>query len=139
MRFYHPLFILFLVSLTACSTTKSDEKMDASEREPETMLVTYYVKPGKEAEFQKVLAQAWETFRREKMVFAKPHLVVRDHEDAGTTRFVESFTWVTHHAPDHAPDSVKAIWKQEQSLCEARAGHKGIEGSEVDSIVPTLR
>jgi len=126
--------VLFLISLGACSTSKSYVKGDTSEREPETMLVTYYVKPGKAAEFQQVLSQAWDIFRRENMVLAKPHVIVRDDEAAGKTNFVEVFTWISHYAPDHAPASVKAVWEQEQSLCEKREGHDAIEGSEVQVI-----
>jgi len=45
---------------------------------------------------------------------------------------------VSHNAPDHAPESVKAIWRQMQSLCEARDGHDGLEGGEVEILVPEL-
>jgi len=128
------LLALCLISLSGCSTSKSYVKGDASEREPETMLVTYYVKPGKESEFQNAISKAWDVFRQEGMVLAKPHVIVRDDEAAGKTNFVEVFTWISHYAPDHAPASVKAVWEQEQSLCEKREGHDAIEGSEVQVI-----
>ena len=98
------------------------------------MLVYYHVKPGKDAEFQAVLARAWQIFQSEKMVLPKPHVLVRDTEDGGKPRFVEIFTWVSHDAPDHAPASVKAVWNEEQSLCEKRNGHNGIEGGEVEIV-----
>ncbi|MGD0614877.1 MAG: hypothetical protein ABSA69_05470 [Verrucomicrobiota bacterium] len=124
------LFAVSLLALTGCSTTHpaGDAKADS-----ETVLVTYHVQSGKEAEFQAVLSRGWEVYQSEHLVFARPHIIVRDTEDTGKTRFVEVFTWVK--SPDHAPDSVKAVWKQEQSLCEARSGHGGIEGGEVRLII----
>ena len=100
-------------------------------------MVTYHVKPGKEAEFQALLSRAWQTYRREHLVFANPHTIVRDTEQGDKTRLVEIFTWVSHAAPEHAPDAVKKIWEQEQSLCEARSGHGGIEGGEVELLPET--
>ena len=50
--------------------------------------------------------------------------------------FVEVFTWVGGSIPAHAPESVKAIWKREESLCEKRDGHYGIEPAEVELLVP---
>jgi len=98
------------------------------------MLVSYRVKPGKQAEFQAVLARAWQIFRSEHMVFARPHALVQVNEEGGKIRFVEIFTWVSHAAPDNAPADVKAIWAREQSLCEARDGHPGIEGDAVEPV-----
>jgi len=115
--------------LTGCSTTHPG---NGAKADSETVLVTYHVQSGKEAKFQAVLSHGWEIYRSEHMVFSKPHIIVRDNEDGDKTRFVEVFTWVK--APDHAPDTVKDIWKQEQSLCEARNGHTGIEGGEVRLI-----
>ena len=97
-------------------------------------MVTYHIKPGKEAEFQAVLSHAWQIYRSEHLVFTKPHTIVRGAEDGDKTRFVEIFTWVSHAAPEHAPGAVKTIWDQEQSLCEARGGHTGIEGGEVELL-----
>ena len=101
------------------------------------MLVYYHVKPGKEAEIvQDLLAQAWKTFQMERMVLPQPHTLVRDKEDGDKTRIVEIFSWVSHDAPDHAPDSVRKIWDRMESLCDARDGHRGIEFGEVDLLVP---
>jgi hypothetical protein len=127
------LSLLSLFALTACSTT-NPASHEAAKGDTETMLVYYHVKPGKDAEFQAVLARAWQIFQSEKMVFSKPHVLVRDTEDGDKPRFVEIFTWVSHDAPDHAPASVKAIWNEEQALCEKRSGHNGIEGGEVEIV-----
>jgi len=134
------LFIsaLAAVSLMACSTTPGSKNHDLSESSAETVLITYRVKPGKEQRFQEALSRAWDIYRKEHLVFAQPHFIIRDKASGDRTRFVEMFTWVSHHAPDHAPDSVKNIWDQMQSLCEARDGHGGVEGGEVELLIPQL-
>jgi hypothetical protein len=123
------LIAVSLLAWTGCSTTypAGDAKADS-----ETVLVTYHVQSGKEAEFQAVLSHAWEVYQGKHLVFATPHIIVRDIEGTGKTRFVEIFTWVK--PPDHALESVKAVWKQEQSLCEMRDGRSGIEGGEVQLV-----
>ena len=128
MKIYS-LFAITVLALIGCSTTHQAWNAKA---DSETVMVTYHVQPGKEAEFQALLAHAWEVYRGEQLVYAEPHTVVRVTEDGGKARFIEIFTWVK--APDHAPDSVQAVWKQEQSLCEARNGHRGIEGGEVELV-----
>jgi hypothetical protein len=127
------LCAIMAASLTACSTSSGTHRR-AVAKDPETVLVTYHVQAGKEAEFETVLSRAWGIYRREHLVFASPHLVVRDTEDGGKTRFVEIFTWKSHAIPEHAPEAVKTVWQQEQSLCEARNGHGGIGGGEVEII-----
>jgi hypothetical protein len=133
MKITHSLFALAAISLTACSTTNRTHHGSAK-TPPETVLVTYYVQPGKAAEFQEVLSHAWQIYRTEHLVYAEPHIIVRDAEAGDKVRFVELFTWVSHDAPEHAPDSVKTIWKEEHSLCEVRGGHGGIEGGEVEIL-----
>jgi hypothetical protein len=129
MKALYSLFDVSLLTLTGCSTMHQSGGANA---DSETVMVTYHIQSGKEAEFQSLLAHAWEVYRSEHLVFAEPHIIVRDTEDGDKTRFVEIFTWVT--SPDHAPESVEAVWKQEQSLCEARSGHKGINGGEVKIV-----
>jgi hypothetical protein len=124
-----------VVLLAGCATAPPSNKSSDASDPPETMLVSYHVKPGKEAAFQDALARTWAICRRDKLVFATPHLVVREKDDAGRTRFVESFTWVNHAAPNHAPPDVKVIWRDLESLCEPRDGKKGIDGSEVETVV----
>lgn len=129
MKTIYSIFAILLLTLTGCSTM---QQSNGAKADPETVMVTYRVQPGKEAEFQTLLAHAWGVYRGEHMVFAEPHIIVRDTGDDGKVRFVEIFTWIK--SPDHAPDSVKAVWQQEQSLCEARSEHKGIEGGEVEIV-----
>jgi hypothetical protein len=86
-----------------------------------------------------VLVRAWETYIANRLVFGQPHVVVRDAEDGGKPRFVEIFTWINRATPEHPPESVLTVWKQEQSLCEQRGGHYEIEPGEVKLIVPSAR
>lgn len=129
------LLIASLVVVTGCSTLQSR----SAKTDPETVLVTYRVKSGKEAEFREVLSRAWGIYRKDGLVFARPHLVLQDTEDGGKPRFVEIFTWVSRTIPEHAPESVQTIWKQEESLCERRGEHYGIEPGEVRLIVPSRK
>jgi hypothetical protein len=124
-----------VVVLAGCASAPPKDKSGDASDSPETMLVSYHVKPGKEAAFQDALARTWVVCRHDKLVFATPHLVVREKDDDGKTRFVESFTWVSHAAPDHAPPELKVAWRELESLCEPRYGKKGIDGSEVETIV----
>jgi hypothetical protein len=129
------LFAILPLALIGCSTTQRN----SAEGDPETVLVTYHVQPGKEAEFQSALSRGWEVYRREHLVFAEPHVIVQDADNRGKPRFVEIFTWVSRSIPEHAPESVKTIWKQEESLCEKRGEHYGIEPGEVGLIAPSRK
>jgi hypothetical protein len=132
MKTTYLLLAVSLIELTGCSTTQPG----SSKADRETVLVTYHVQPGKEAEFQALLIRAWDLYRRERFVLAEPHVVVQDTESGVKPRFVEIFTWVSRSIPEHAPESVKTIWKQEESLCEKRGEHYGIEPGEVVLLVP---
>ena len=129
MKTIYLLFAVSFLTLTGCSTTHRSANGIAHS---ETVLITYHVQPGKEAELQTVLAHAWEIYLNEHMVFHRPHVIVRAAEDGDKTRLVEVFTWVK--TPDHASDKIKAIWQQEHSLCEERNGRVAIAGGEVTLI-----
>lgn len=128
---YLQLAVLAL-PLIGCSTT-------GHKGDPETVMVTYHVKPGKEAEFHAVISSAWEVYCGERLVFKSPHIVVQDSENEGKPRFVEIFTWVSRSIPEHAPESVQTIWKQEESLCEKRGEHDGMEPLEVELLIPARK
>lgn len=121
--------VVSVLALAGCSTTG---QAGSAKDNSETVLVTYHVQPGEEMEFRALLAHAWEVYRGEHLVFAEPHVIVRETEDKDKTRFVEIFTWVK--SPDHSPESVNAVWQQEESLCQARSGHRAIEGGAVELV-----
>ena len=132
MKLAYAFLVLLLALMAGCATTKPAAEQSSSP--PETVLVTYHVKPGHEAEFEQTLAKAWQIYRLEHLVLAQPHIVVRDQEDGQKYRYEEIFTWVSHDAPDHPPATVKAVWGKMTSLCETRDGHTGLEGGEVQII-----
>ena len=105
---------------------------------PETVLITYHVKPGREEQPQALLSYAWGVYQQERLVHVQPHVVLRGGDNGDLLRFVEIFTWVSHDAPEHVSDSIKQRWEQEQSMCAARDGHAALEGGEVGVIVAEL-
>jgi len=131
MKILRYLSLVFVISLTACSTNRPHASANAKS---ETVLVTYHVKSGKEADLEDVLRTAWKIYRQEGMVFARPHVIVSDTEGDNKPRVVEIFTWVT--APDHAPDAVNGVWNEMHALCEARDGHDALEFGAVDLVEP---
>lgn len=123
------LFAVSLLALAGCSTP---HPTTGAKADSETVMVTYHVQPGKEAEFEVLLKHAWDVYRAEHLVYSDPHVIVRDSDGEDKTKFVEIFTW--SQSPDHPPAGVLSVWKQEQSLCESRNGHRGIEGGEVNLV-----
>src|SRR5437870_2015438 len=85
MKITYLFLAVSLLALTSCATIQHS----SAKADPETVLVTYHVKPGKEAEFRTVLSRAWEVYRREHFAFSEPHIIVRDKEAGGKTRFIE--------------------------------------------------
>jgi len=132
MKKFHILVILTLVGLTACSgPNNSDEK-----HSPETVEVTYHIKPGREIEMQALMYRAWSIYITKHLVFPRSHAIVVEREYGNRPRIVETFTWVNHSVPDSVPDSIKDIWSQMQDLCEARGGHDGLEINELKTAAP---
>lgn len=139
MKIAYFLLTLLLVSFTACATIPHPGNQDSSGKDPETVMITYHVQPGKEKEFQELLSRAWVIYRKEHLVFAYPHVIIQDKEDGNKVRIIEIFTWVSHDAPANVPDSVKTLWNKMHSLCEDRDGHNGLEGGEVELLTPASK
>jgi hypothetical protein len=118
-----------LLLINGCATEHHHKRQTNSARS-ETVLVTYHVKPGQEPELEATLHRAWHVYRQDGLVYSKPHVIVRDTED-GKPRYIEIFTWIDRRTPEHAPPVVTEIWKNEESFCEKRGGHYGIEPGEV--------
>jgi hypothetical protein len=102
----------------------------------ETVLITYHVIRGKEQELRHVLDTIWNVYRKEHLVFAQPHVIVEAKDSGGKVSFVETFTWISGDAVDHAPQTVKKLWDQMQSCCETRDGQQGVSGGEVTLVLP---
>jgi hypothetical protein len=92
MKLPHFLPALALLALTACSTTPAARRAAASPTgdTPETVMVTYHVQPGREADFPALLARAWEIYRQEHLVQAGPHVIVQNREPDGNIHLGES-------------------------------------------------
>jgi hypothetical protein len=97
---------------------------------PETVLVTFHVKPAKADELAQLLTRSWSTYQRLGMVLDKPHFVVRSKES--DANFFELLSWRSHSMPDTAPAEVRELWNQMEALCEPRNNRSGIEFVEVE-------
>ena len=128
-----PTPVLVAASLCVCSLALA---ADPDPKSPETVLVTYHVKPGSEAAMERLLREDhWPLLRRLDFVWASPHVLVRGVEDGGKPCFREILTWRDHDTPDNAPPEVHAVWDRMRPLVEKR-GADAIEIEEVDLLVP---
>jgi hypothetical protein len=120
------IYILAAISglaLAGCAT-------DQPGKDSETVQVTYHVQKGKEAELEDLMMHAWDIYQNDHLVLSA-HAISKTPEDGDKVCYLETFTWIK--APDNPPADVLAVWQQEQALCEARDGHKGIEILNVDT------
>jgi len=135
MKEIHFPFVWLLMALAACSSVP--KAGDAGGKDsPETVEVTYHVKVGMGPQLQAVLSRAWMVYNKEHLVLPQPHFIVTTMEYGNRPRIVETFAWVNHSVPDHAPKSVTEIWNQIQDLCEARGGHDAVEINELKTTAP---
>ena len=102
--------------------------------QPETVMVTYRVKRGSEAELSRVLAEHWAAAVRLQLVDSAPHLIVKTTDAGQPADIVEVFTWRDASTPDHAPPEIQAAWSKMASLVESRGGHPAIEPVEVSVV-----
>ncbi len=109
-------------------------------KDPETVSVTYHVRPGKEAEMEKLMREDhWPLLRRLGLVFEAPHVLVSGTEAGGKPYLREILTWRDHDTPDDAPPEVEAVWKRMYDYVEKRDGRPSIEIEEVNLLVPAAR
>jgi hypothetical protein len=85
-------------------------------------LCTFWVKPGKEPEFRKLLAAHWPTFERLGLVASDPpHIVFRGEDKERGVFFVETFPWKDSEAAGraHSLPEVAAIWEPMGECCSS--------------------
>ena len=111
--------------------------MAAPPPDAETVLVTYRVIPGKEQQLRQILRDVWKEYQANRLVLPAPHIIVEGQDSGGKERLVEIFSWVSHSAPEHVPDSVNKLWDQMRECCETRDGQPGVDIGEVDIVVPS--
>ena len=97
---------------------------------PQVNICTYKVKPGKQAEMEKLLAVHWPTLRSAGLVTEERARVYRGlpadrpgpQHDAERT-YVEILVWKDAKAPDiaHQTPEVMAIWEPMGAICEDMA------------------
>jgi hypothetical protein len=92
---------------------------------PETVMVTYLVRPGQEGELQRVIARHWETARKLNLVLKSPHLVLQGTE-SDLPYIIEIFTWRDASLPDNAPDAIQALWIKMGQLVQPRGDRPGL-------------
>jgi hypothetical protein len=125
------VFAVFSFSVSALAFA-----VDPDPKSPETVVVTYHVRPGGEAAMEKLLREDhWPLLRRLGFVWESPHVLVRGVEEGGKPVFREILTWRDHDTPDDAPPEVHAVWDRMKPLVEKR-GADAIEIDEVDLLVP---
>ena len=139
MKIIRRLALLISLLTLITSLTGAQKKSNiAADSEPETVVTTFHVKDGKEAEMSELIQRAWKTYNKLGMVLQQPNIIVHGTDDAGKLFYIEILSWKNQDTPDNAPPEVKAIWAEMEALCEKREGHRGIVFNEVqiDSAQP---
>src|ERR1044071_9413172 len=80
---------------------------------PFSVLCTYRVKEGKEADFLGLLEKHWPTLRGLGLATDEAARVMRCRDKSGRVIFVESFSWKDAGAPEvaHQTPEVMAVWE----------------------------
>jgi hypothetical protein len=103
----------------------------------ETVICTYRVRAGAEADFSGLVNRHWPTLHGLEVVTDEPAQLFRSVGSPAT--FVEIFTWVDggfSRAREH-PD-VLAIWEPMEQLCEERDGSPAMEFPHFSSLTSQL-
>lgn len=98
--------------------------------QPDGLVVvgTYRVRPGREAEFERLLEQHVPTLRRLGLITdTSAHVLRRSGGEAPV--YVEVFEWMSDDAAARAAEvaDVIAIWEPMAELCEQRGDLPGLE------------
>jgi hypothetical protein len=105
----------------------------AADLQPETVLITYRVKVGSEADMEQQIAKHWKTATSLNLVDGSRHLVFRG-SDEERPYYVEIFSWQGASVPDDPPKEIKAIWSDMSKLVESRRDKPGIEIGVVSEV-----
>ena len=98
-----------------------------SNTKPQLNICTYKVKPGKEAEMERLLSQHWPALRKVGLATDEPAVIYRglpsskpggQHGAART--YVEIFSWNSERGPQtaHETPEVMAVWEPMGAICE---------------------
>jgi hypothetical protein len=100
---------------------------------PETVMVTYQIKPHQEDALKKVIDKHWQEAQRLGLVHATPHWVVQGSV-SGKSYIVEIFTWRDSTVPDDAPKEITDLWRQMHDLTESRDGKPDLEFTAIEVV-----
>lgn len=94
---------------------------------PETVVISYRAKPGRQGDLLAVLRRQWRVLTRLKLVQPSGHQLFQGRDEfGGDTVFVELFTWKDAGTPDHPPAAVSAVWNQMRPLLAPGGADQGI-------------
>jgi hypothetical protein len=99
-----------------------------SARNPQVVVCTYRVRPGKAAAFRALLRRHWPTLKRLGLVENAPRMLLRGLAPDSRNDFIEIFAWKpAGFERAHRMPEVLAIWEPMEQLCEARGGRAAME------------
>lgn len=104
--------------------------------QPVTVLCTYRVLPGKEADFEGILAQHYPALRGADLATEMVPLIYRGSDGTGGTVFFEVFEWRDADAPNiaHQSPAVLAVWEPMGELCGEREARPKFEFQHVEPV-----
>jgi hypothetical protein len=87
---------------------------------PQRMLCIYRVRPGEEAEFERLLRSHWPTLNQAGLVSPEPARILKAQGRDGKLTFLESFAWKDAGASDraHQTPRVMALWGPMEALTD---------------------
>ena len=97
--------------------------------QPETVAVTYHVRPENEQALRSAIDRHRATGERLGL-FTGSHQLFK-----GNGFFLEIFTWRDDSIPEAAPPEILEIWDEMNHLVDAKAG--GLQFEEVHEVTPT--
>ncbi len=99
-----------------------------SPTQPKTVICSYQVKPGQEAEFEKLLSVHWKALHGAGLTTDAPPQIFRGRasekpggDHGATGRYIEIFQWIDGAAPGvaHQTPEIMAVWEPMGAMCSA--------------------
>ena len=87
---------------------------------PVDTLCRYHVKPGKQQEFEDLLARHWHTLHDAGLATDEPARLFRADDKAGNLAFIEMFSWRSGESAQtaHETPEVMRLWEPMGALCQ---------------------
>ena len=87
---------------------------------PVDTLCRYRVAPGKQKEFEDLLAGHWRTLHDAGLTTDEPARLLRAGDKAGNVAFIERFSWKTGQSAQtaHETPEVMRLWEPMGALCQ---------------------